>query len=93
MARVMFVRLLRGGNLFDADREHLHHFLLARRYSVSAAAWILIGSSAACGAIGVAAWRARVPDWAMFYAFLALLAVILGFAWAREIKTRVQGGA
>lgn len=93
MARVMFVRLLRGGSVFDADREHLHHFLLARGHSVAATAWILIAASAAAGAIGVGAWRLDVPDAAMFYAFLALLAAILGFAWVRELAHRKEDRA
>ena len=92
MARVMFVRLLRGSSMFDADREHLHHFLLARGCSVRTTAWILIGSSALSGAIGMGAWRLQVPDWTMFYAFLALLAAILGLAWRRELKAGVQDG-
>ncbi|MGH8706050.1 MAG: MraY family glycosyltransferase [Burkholderiales bacterium] len=93
MARVMFVRLLRRASLFDADREHLHHFLLERGWSVSATALTLIGASVAAGAIGVGAWHAGVPDWAMFYAFLALLAAILGLAWARELEARVEDGS
>ncbi len=90
MARVMFVRLLRGNSMFNADREHLHHFLLARGFSVSATTWILIGASVTTGAIGVGAWRAGVPDWVMFYAFLALLALILAFAWRRERAARLE---
>lgn len=82
MARVMFLRLLRGKSLFGADRGHFHHLLLARGHSVAATAWILIGASAASGAAGIGAWKLGVPDWAMFYAFLALLAVILGFSRA-----------
>ena len=82
MARVMFLRLLRGKSLFGADRGHFHHLLLARGHSVAATAWILIGASIASGAAGIGAWKLGVPDWAMFYAFLALLAVILGLSLA-----------
>ena len=89
MARVMFVRLLRRGSLFDADREHFHHFLLARGYPVSASAWLLIAASAASSAIGIGAWRLHVPDWAMFYAFMALLGAILAITWSRELQARV----
>jgi UDP-GlcNAc:undecaprenyl-phosphate GlcNAc-1-phosphate transferase len=84
MARVMFVRMLRGNSMFDADREHLHHFLLARGFSVSATTLILVGASVTTGAIGIGAWRARIPEWVMFYAFLGVLALILGLAWSRE---------
>lgn len=92
MARVMFLRLLRGARLFDADREHFHYLLLARGHSVAATAWILIGATVLAGAIGVGAWKSGVPDWAMFYAFLALLAVILGLARARELGARGNNG-
>ena len=88
MARVMFLRLLRGASVFDADRAHFHHQLLARGHSAAATAWILIGASALAGAAGISAWKLGVPDWAMFYAFLALLAVVLGFAWVRKLAER-----
>ncbi len=84
MARVMFLRLLRGTSLFEADRGHLHHLLLARGHSVAATTWILIGGTVITGAIGVGAWKLGIPDWAMFYVFLALLAAVLGLARARE---------
>jgi UDP-GlcNAc:undecaprenyl-phosphate GlcNAc-1-phosphate transferase len=88
MARVMFVRLLRRSGIFEADREHLHYFLLARGCSVQKASLIMMGASIATGGIGVGAWRAGVPDSAMFYAFLALLGAILCVAYARELRVR-----
>jgi UDP-GlcNAc:undecaprenyl-phosphate/decaprenyl-phosphate GlcNAc-1-phosphate transferase len=93
MARVMFLRLLRGKSLFGADRGHFHHILVARGHSVAAAAWILIGTSAVSGAIGAGAWKLGVPDWAMFYAFSALLAAILALSWTRELDKSVDDGA
>ncbi len=90
MARVMFVRRLRGAGLFAADREHLHHRLVDRGVPPGVAAWLLIGAGAACATAGLAAWRAGVPDWAMFYAFAALLAAVLGHAGARELKARLE---
>jgi UDP-GlcNAc:undecaprenyl-phosphate GlcNAc-1-phosphate transferase len=90
MARVMYLRLRRGASMFDADRGHFHHLLLARGYSVAATAWILTGSTFLSGAIGVGGWKLGVPDWAMFYAFLALLAVIVGLARAREIRAGTE---
>lgn len=93
MARVMFVRMLRRTSMFDADREHLHHFLLARGVPHHLAAAIVITASAASGALGFGAWRLGVPDWAMFYAFVALLAAVLLSAYARERRVRVENGA
>jgi len=87
MARVMFLRLRRGTSMFEADRGHFHHLLLARGFSVAATAWILMGATTLAGVIGVGAWKLGVPDWAMFYAFLALLALILGLSRARPVDT------
>ncbi len=88
MARVMFVRLVRRSGIFSADREHLHHFLLARGYSVAVSAWIMVAASATCGALGVLGWLAGIPDWALFYAFAGLLGAILVAAYARELRMR-----
>jgi UDP-GlcNAc:undecaprenyl-phosphate GlcNAc-1-phosphate transferase len=85
MARVMYLRLRRGASLFAADRGHFHHALLARGFSASATAWILIGAAALGGAAGVEAWRLEVPDWALFYAFIALLAAILGLSRGQQL--------
>ena len=84
MARVMFVRLLRRADLFDADREHLHHFLVERGVPHHLAALVLVGASALAGAIGIGAWRLGVPEWAMTWAFFALLAGLLLSAYSRE---------
>ena len=91
MARVMFLRLLRRTDMFDADREHLHHYLIARGYSVSRTVAVLMAASAVTGAIGIGAWQLGVPDWVMFYLFAGLAAVVLRGAYRREL--RVQNGA
>lgn len=88
MARVMFVRFLRRESMFDADRQHLHHSLLARGYSPQATTWILIGTSAVLGGIGVGGWRAGVPDWVMFSAFMGMIGAILVRSYARELHRR-----
>lgn len=92
MARVMFVRLVRRRGIFDADREHLHHFLLERGYSVRSAASLVIAASAASGAIGVLGWRAGIPEPFLFYGFMALLAAVLVAAYARELRMRGGDG-
>ena len=78
-------------DMFDADREHLHYYLIARGYSVSATVAILMVASAITGAIGIGAWQLGVPDWVMFYLFAGLTAVVLWAAYARGL--RVQNGA
>jgi UDP-GlcNAc:undecaprenyl-phosphate GlcNAc-1-phosphate transferase len=88
MARVMFVRVRRRGDVFDADREHLHHSLLARGIAPHYASLIVIGASLACGAIGVTAWRFGVPDAVMTYLFFVALLLLLGRAYVRERHLR-----
>jgi UDP-GlcNAc:undecaprenyl-phosphate GlcNAc-1-phosphate transferase len=84
MARVMFVRIRRRADMFDADREHLHHFLLDRGIAPHHAALIMIGASVVSGAIGVGAWRLGIPEWVTTYAFVAVLAALLVSAYLGE---------
>lgn len=84
MARVMFLRLRRRADMLDADREHLHHLLIARGVPHHRAALIMVAASIVSGAIGIGAWRLGVAEAALTYAFLALLAFILFAAYLRE---------
>jgi UDP-GlcNAc:undecaprenyl-phosphate GlcNAc-1-phosphate transferase len=90
MARVMFLRLRRRADMFDADREHLHHFLLARGVPHHVAALIMIGASALTGGVGLAAWALGVPEPVLTYTFLGVLAAILVSAFLRERRERLQ---
>jgi UDP-GlcNAc:undecaprenyl-phosphate GlcNAc-1-phosphate transferase len=90
MARVMFVRVRRRADMFDADREHLHHFLLDRGIAPHHATLIVIGASLASGAFGIGAWRLGAPDWVMTYAFLALLLGLLFSAYLGEREARFE---
>jgi UDP-GlcNAc:undecaprenyl-phosphate GlcNAc-1-phosphate transferase len=90
MARVMFSRILRRSDVFDADREHLHYLLLARGIPPHTTTLVMIGASAIAGAIGVTAWRLHVPEWVLTYAFFALLGLILISAFVRERGVRVE---
>jgi UDP-GlcNAc:undecaprenyl-phosphate GlcNAc-1-phosphate transferase len=92
MARVMFLRVLRRADVFDADREHLHYLLLARGIPPHKASLILAGGSALCGAIGVGAWRLGLPDWALTYLFIVVLVVVIASTHARERRTGVEDG-
>lgn len=83
MARVMFLRMRRRADIFDADREHLHHFLLARGLPHHHAALAMVAASAVTGALGIAAWQLGVPDGLLTYLFLGTLVVIL-FAGTRR---------
>lgn len=67
-------RALRGRNPFHADRRHLHHILLALGLSSGQTVAALVVLSFALGALALAAESAGVPQYAMFYAYLAGLA-------------------
>jgi UDP-GlcNAc:undecaprenyl-phosphate GlcNAc-1-phosphate transferase len=75
MARVMFSRMRGGQSPFVADRTHLHHLLLERGMPAGKIVLVKSALTAAGGAIGVGGWRAGLPDWAMFYTFIVVLAV------------------
>jgi hypothetical protein len=88
MARVMFLRLRRRADMFDADREHLHHFLLARGIPPHLAALIMIAASALAGGLALLAWHVGVPEMVLTYAFLGLLTAILWRAYVKERALR-----
>jgi hypothetical protein len=69
----MLRRAVRGRSPFHADREHLHHVLMAAGYSDRQAVALLLFASMLCGAFGIGAWRLGVPEYAMFYAYVGLL--------------------
>lgn len=72
---VMIRRVLRGRSPFSGDREHLHHLLLAKGYTVPQTVAAIAALSVAAGAVAVTAERAGVPAYLVFYAYLVLLAV------------------
>ena len=72
-------RALRGRNPFHADRQHLHHILLALGLSPGQAVTALMILSFALGAAALAAEALGVLQYVMFYAYMTGL-VIYGFA-------------
>jgi UDP-GlcNAc:undecaprenyl-phosphate/decaprenyl-phosphate GlcNAc-1-phosphate transferase len=89
MACVMARRIRKGVNPFAADREHLHHILLRAGCSIGQTVAIKVGISFVLGGIGVATWIFRVPEYVMFYAFMAILGLYYygtSHAW-RLVKT------
>jgi UDP-GlcNAc:undecaprenyl-phosphate GlcNAc-1-phosphate transferase len=66
-------RALRGRNPFHADRQHLHHILLALGLSPGQTVAALAVLSFALGAAALAAEALQVPQYAMFYAYMTAL--------------------
>lgn len=71
---IMLRRILRGRSPFAADREHMHHLLLALGIRVQYALLILLLLAAIFAAVGIAGQRLGVPGPVMFGAFLGLFA-------------------
>lgn len=61
-----------GRSPMKPDREHLHHQLLARGFTVSQTVTILAGASVVCAAIGMGGWLIGVPEPILFGLFVAL---------------------
>ena len=72
---VMIRRLGAGQNPFKADRQHLHHLLLHRGYSDGQVTALLLVGALISGAVGMAAYRLHVPEFAQLYSFMALFLV------------------
>jgi UDP-GlcNAc:undecaprenyl-phosphate/decaprenyl-phosphate GlcNAc-1-phosphate transferase len=59
-----------GRRTTDADREHLHHYFLARGFSVSRTQWTITAINAGFAVAAVVAWKFDVPQPVMFGAFV-----------------------
>ena len=71
---VMIRRVLRGRSPFAGDREHLHHLLIAAGLTIPQTVACIAAASVAAGAVAYWAEHSGVPAYAMFYAYLGLLA-------------------
>jgi UDP-GlcNAc:undecaprenyl-phosphate GlcNAc-1-phosphate transferase len=67
-------RLARRRSPMAPDRDHIHHILLRRGYSPRTTLMLLVGANAVLAATGTALWLLQVPDWWIFWSFLAVCA-------------------
>lgn len=72
-------RTLRGRNPFHADRRHLHHILVALGLSSGQTTLLLFALGLALGLAAIAAEQLGVPQYTMFYLYMAGL-IAYGFA-------------
>jgi len=70
---LFFIRMARGRHPFEADRNHLHHRVMARGFPPSKATPVILFAGAVCIAAGYAGAESGVPQWVL----LALWAVML----------------
>lgn len=68
-------RLARRRSPMSPDRDHIHHILLRRGYSPRAALGLLVAANTLLAVIGTALWQLGVPDWWIFWSFLAVCAL------------------
>lgn len=68
---LMVRRALRGRSPFTGDREHLHHILMALGLSTGHAVIFIALASLALGVGAVALQHAGVPEYAMFFLYMA----------------------
>lgn len=95
---LMVRRVIKGRSPFAADREHLHHILQRAGFTAGQTVAIIHAMTLLLAAIGVAGWWAELPEYVMFYAFIALsLAYLYGMlhAWRlmktlRRLRKRLQ---
>ncbi|MBI1284679.1 MAG: undecaprenyl-phosphate alpha-N-acetylglucosaminyl 1-phosphate transferase [Thiobacillus sp.] len=69
---LMIRRVRKGRSPFSADREHLHHILLRAGFTPGQTVAIVYVLSLLLAAFGVAGWSQGVPEYMMFYSFMAL---------------------
>ncbi len=69
---LMIRRVRKGRSPFSADREHLHHILLRAGFTPGQTVAIVYVLSLLLAAYGVAGWSQGVPEYVMFYTFMAL---------------------
>lgn len=85
---LMTRRLLRGRSPCAADRQHMHHILLALGLSQERTVALMFVMSLAFGFIGFAAHLAGVPEHVMFY---IAMVVLLTYGVASEVACRRLG--
>jgi UDP-GlcNAc:undecaprenyl-phosphate GlcNAc-1-phosphate transferase len=69
---LMIRRVLKGRSPFDADRNHLHHILQRAGFTPGQTVAIMYALAVLLAGVGVAGWWLGLPEYVMFYAFMAL---------------------
>jgi len=81
-------RLAKGRSPFDGGRDHLHHVLIAAGFKPGQAVLMIHAAAVVLAAVAFFGWRARVPDFVLFYAFLGVLSAsyIMSSRWKPLIR-------
>jgi UDP-GlcNAc:undecaprenyl-phosphate GlcNAc-1-phosphate transferase len=88
---LMVRRVVKGRSPFSADREHLHHILQRAGFTPEQTVVIVCALTLLLAAIGVAGWWLGVPEYAMFYGFMALFGLYFyGMLHAWKLMKRLR---
>lgn len=88
---LMIRRILKGVSPFCADCEHLHHILQRAGFTHGQTVAIVHGIAVLLAGIGIAGWKLGVPEYVMFYAFMAVFALYTyGVLHAWKLMKRVR---
>lgn len=90
-ARVMFVRIARGRSPFQADKNHVHHRLLAMGLNQRQTAWTLYAVAAGTAAFAVVLFGLGKDSQLLWSAVLAGVAAVAYAFWRLHLKDRVEG--
>lgn len=84
-------RVVRGRSPFRADRDHLHHLLLDRGWTVTGLVLFALAYHLLAAAAGYVLWRAGTPDLGLIGGFLLLIAMHYGAtAWLGRVRVEAQ---
>jgi UDP-GlcNAc:undecaprenyl-phosphate GlcNAc-1-phosphate transferase len=91
---IMLRRMLNGLSPFQADREHLHHFLSKVGFTVSETLLIILGLATGLAVLGLIGLYLKISEAIMFLGFLGLfLCYLIGMmiAWRDFQKIPLLG--
>ncbi|HET9025110.1 MAG TPA: MraY family glycosyltransferase, partial [Burkholderiaceae bacterium] len=87
-------RLARRRSPMAPDRDHIHHVLLRRGLGPRRTLLVLVCANIVLGLVGTALWQYGVPDWWIFWSFLAVCVVYFAvfFMPMRYYRLRSRAG-
>lgn len=90
--RVMIIRLFNGGSPFKADKNHVHHRLLALGMNHQQAAWTLYVVAAGTGSFAVVLSRMPLDRQVTLSVFFAAVAGAAFMVWHLGFRSRPDSG-
>lgn len=94
MVAIMVRRARKGQSVMKPDRDHLHHIFMRAGFSDREALVMITAIALAFAGIGLAGEYLRVPEWAMFTAFIGFFVMYdwaLSHAWRLLVLFRQRG--